>query len=83
MNVVKYRLVITVCQQKETSVFAHETRHEGVEKRFSKQNLPIQCCLLPQLRYTVNDVIDALSQTNASYLLCPLFIFKFIFDAPL
>ena len=33
MNVVKFRLVITVCQQKETSIFGHETRHEGVGKK--------------------------------------------------
>ena len=33
MNVVKFCLVITLCQQKETLVFAHETRHEGVEKK--------------------------------------------------
>ena len=33
MNVVKFRLVITVCQQKETSIFDHETRHKGVEKK--------------------------------------------------
>ena len=32
MNV-KFRLVITVCQQKETSIFDHETRHKGVEKK--------------------------------------------------
>ena len=33
MNVFKFRLVSTVCQQKETSVFGHETRHEGAEKK--------------------------------------------------
>ena len=33
MNVVKFRLVITVCQRTETSVFGYETKHEGVGKR--------------------------------------------------
>ena len=36
MNVVKFRLVITVCQQKELQYFVHETRNEGVEKKVLK-----------------------------------------------
>ena len=43
MNVVKFRLVITVCQQKETSVFGRETRHEGVEKKVLEAKPSIDC----------------------------------------
>ena len=43
MNVVKFRLVITVRQQKETSVFGHETRHEGVGKKVLEAKPSMDC----------------------------------------
>ena len=43
MNAVKFRLVITVCQQKETSIFGHETRHERVEKKVLEAKPSIDC----------------------------------------